>query len=183
MPHSATVLATCWGLILHCDLMSAGCTFWHVALVTGCFIIHSQPIVSGSVALLFPALVNSCLSSQTLTITQDGSCSTLTPYSDFCRELGLGKYPTMFRTENITEVDPSKAFVFISTNRGITGKLFDNPYHSKYLYSIGLRPEIMFGCAMNFLFRPKNEVRPSFHSSGTHPGLHARRLQPNPAYQ
>jgi hypothetical protein len=66
----------------------------------------------------------------------------------------------MFRNDNVTAQDPPKEYIFIQTNRGVTGKLFDNPYLSKYLYSIGLTPQTIFGCAMNFLFHPKNEVRP-----------------------
>jgi hypothetical protein len=71
----------------------------------------------------------------------------------------------MFRNNNITETDPLKPYIFMKTNRGVTGKLFDNPYHSKQLYSMGLRPETIFGCALNFLFRPKNEVRNEFWCS------------------
>jgi hypothetical protein len=75
------------------------------------------------------------------------------------RQHGPDDYPEAFRHGNVTAADINKPFIFMTFNRGVTAKLFNNPYHMNYLYSIGLRPETAFGCAMNFLFRPKAEVR------------------------
>lgn len=46
----------------------------------------------------------------------------------------------------------------LATNRGITYDIFDNPFHSAYLQSIGLRRETAFPCIFNYLFERNDDV-------------------------
>ncbi|EWM20207.1 hypothetical protein Naga_100946g3 [Nannochloropsis gaditana] len=50
-----------------------------------------------------------------------------------------------------------KPVLFMASNRGRVFRLFDNPYHRRQLYDVGLRPETAFACGFRFLFAP-NEV-------------------------
>lgn len=68
------------------------------------------------------------------------------------------EWPRSFREANLTSFDTSDAYLVMSSDRGSTSLLFDNPHHSEFLYSIGLRPETAFGCIFKYLFRPKPQV-------------------------
>lgn len=48
--------------------------------------------------------------------------------------------------------------VFVFADRGGTVRLFDNPYHRKQLIQLGMRPDTLHGCVMDFLFRPKRNI-------------------------
>eukprot|EP00884_Botryococcus_braunii_P023637 jgi/Botrbrau1/9958/Bobra.0012s0053.1 len=63
-------------------------------------------------------------------------------------------WPLQFRFDNLSSGDPPVKYLVVKSNRGVTSKLFNNPYHAEYLYSIGLRPETSFGCIFQYLFRP-----------------------------
>ena len=52
--------------------------------------------------------------------------------------------------------------VKVTGNMGIINILFDNPLYTKVLYTMGLRPETAFGCAVDFLFAPSTAVRKYF---------------------
>ena len=60
----------------------------------------------------------------------------------------LNKYPPMYYdTKNL----------IVESNRGMTYRFFENPYHSSTLRSWGLTPENSFGCIMSYLFRIKED--------------------------
>ena len=64
----------------------------------------------------------------------------------------------MFRRTDLTQVYPDHPVIFLSSNRGRSFRLFDNPHHRRRLRSLGLRPETAFGCAFRFLFAPNAAV-------------------------
>jgi hypothetical protein len=41
--------------------------------------------------------------------------------------------------------------------------LIENPHHRAQLYAMGLRPETIFGCAMDFLLRPNEALFDMFN--------------------
>ena len=49
-------------------------------------------------------------------------------------------------------------------NVGVINILFDNPVYKMQLYKMGLRPEIAYGCALEYLFTPSLAVKEHFHS-------------------
>lgn len=67
----------------------------------------------------------------------------------------------MFESKNLSEQAHDKEIVFLTLNRGISVRLFDNPYHADQLRNMGLTSETAFGCAINFLFAPKPEIMES----------------------
>jgi hypothetical protein len=46
----------------------------------------------------------------------------------------------------------------ISINRGKTIRLFENSHHTNKLTRLGLEPATAFGCAINYLLKPKPEI-------------------------
>lgn len=52
--------------------------------------------------------------------------------------------PTYFNTRTL----------LIESNRGMTYRLFDNPFHRAELLALGLTPENAFSCAFKYLFSP-----------------------------
>lgn len=60
----------------------------------------------------------------------------------------------LFTSGNLSNLGAEKEVVFFTLNRGVTVRLFDNPYHAQQLRALGLTPETAFGCAMEFLFQP-----------------------------
>ncbi|KAJ3167393.1 hypothetical protein HDU88_002315 [Geranomyces variabilis] len=74
---------------------------------------------------------------------------------------------TSFPAEHLTHV-------FYSSNRGVSFRLFNNPYHRRKLLDMGLRPETAFRCVFNYLFHPRSNVealmaplRAEIHQPGT----------------
>lgn len=63
-----------------------------------------------------------------------------------------------FDNGNLQRLGADKEVVFITTNRGMSVRLFGNEVHGPKLRSMGLTPETAFGCAVNFLFEPVAEV-------------------------
>ena len=49
-------------------------------------------------------------------------------------------------------------YVFYTSNRGYSYRLFENPFHRDQLKTMGLRPESSFRCIMDFLFRPNAQT-------------------------
>ena len=66
----------------------------------------------------------------------------------------------LFRNEDLKSLlDAYDSDMFLlCTNRGVTLKMFENPYHGDYLRSLGLRPETAFPCLFQYLFKINNEV-------------------------
>ncbi|TFJ81195.1 hypothetical protein NSK_007463 [Nannochloropsis salina CCMP1776] len=65
-------------------------------------------------------------------------------------------------TENLStipEVEDNKSVLFMTSNRGCTQRIFNNPHYSQKLYDVGLRPETAFACAFRFLFAPSQVTR------------------------
>jgi len=52
----------------------------------------------------------------------------------------------------------SETVVQFSSNRGVTFRMFDNPFFKRTLFDMGLSPDTAFGCAFNFLFQPNLEM-------------------------
>ena len=48
-------------------------------------------------------------------------------------------------------------------NVGVISVLFNNPQYKGHLYRMGLRPEIAYGCALEYLFSPALKVKEHFH--------------------
>jgi hypothetical protein len=46
-------------------------------------------------------------------------------------------------------------YLMVESNRGMSYRFFENPYHAETLRSWGLNPDNSFGCIMNYLFRIK----------------------------
>lgn len=49
-------------------------------------------------------------------------------------------------------------YVFFASNRGNSLRLFDNPFHTNQLERMGLRPDLSFFCAFQYLFKPNAAV-------------------------
>ena len=60
----------------------------------------------------------------------------------------------LFTSGNLSNLGAEKEILLFTLNRGVSVRLFDNPYHAQQLRAIGLTPETAFGCAMEFLFKP-----------------------------
>ena len=54
--------------------------------------------------------------------------------------------------------------IYVMTQRGTTVRMFQNPYHRRELYSMGLTPENTFRCIFNYLFQPLPEVLELSHA-------------------
>lgn len=86
----------------------------------------------------------------------------------------------LFSSGNLSDLGRDAKIVFITTNRGASVRLFENPYHRQQLRKMGLTPGTAFGCAMNFLFKPIPEVMrlitPTMHLLAQRPsvGIHIR---------
>ena len=52
----------------------------------------------------------------------------------------------------------SQHTIYVMTIRGTTVRMFQNPYHRRELYSMGLTPQNAFRCIFNYLFQPLPEV-------------------------
>ena len=48
--------------------------------------------------------------------------------------------------------------IYVMTIRGTTVRMFQNPYHRRELYNMGLTPQNAFQCIFNYLFQPLPEV-------------------------
>jgi hypothetical protein len=48
--------------------------------------------------------------------------------------------------------------VFLSSNRGKTIRIFENDNHNKVLKEMGLTPYNAFGCLVNYLLKPKEDI-------------------------
>eukprot|EP00906_Rhabdomonas_costata_P020408 RCo029699 len=59
----------------------------------------------------------------------------------------------------VPNVNDSAPYAFVSSNRGRTFVLFNNPVHGPELRSLGLRAESMARCAFMFLFTPNAGTR------------------------
>ena len=75
---------------------------------------------------------------------------------------GKGELWKIYSSGNLSEFGGDNKVVFISSNRGASVRLFENPYHGQQLRKLGLTPQTAFGCAMHFLFTPI----PGSHESG-----------------
>ena len=68
---------------------------------------------------------------------------------------------------NLSSYSAETKMVLVSTNRGYSVRLFDNPHAGLILRSAGLSPETAFGCVVNYLFAPKSavfsELLPQYH--------------------
>lgn len=64
----------------------------------------------------------------------------------------------LFRERNVSQYLQTHDNVVVTTIRGYVFHLFDNPYHKKQLYSMGLRPETAFACGLQYLVKPLPEV-------------------------
>ncbi len=82
-----------------------------------------------------------------------------------------GQYASMYlinqdnsfwSTHDLTRLprkEARKPYLFMASNRGRVFRLFDNPYHRRALFEMGLRPETAFACAFRFLFAPNAKTR------------------------
>jgi len=52
--------------------------------------------------------------------------------------------------------------VYVSTNRGMSIKIFSHPKFGRMLRAMGLREWSAFGCIFNYLFRPSSEALHAF---------------------
>lgn len=81
----------------------------------------------------------------------------------------------LFSSGNLSELGRETKLVFITTNRGSSVRLFENPFHRQQLRNMGLTPETAFGCAMEFLFKPIPEVMslilPTMHLLAKKPSI------------
>ena len=48
--------------------------------------------------------------------------------------------------------------IWLNVNRGRSVRVFQDPFHRRDLYRMGLRPETAFRCIFNYLFRPRAEL-------------------------
>ena len=64
----------------------------------------------------------------------------------------------LFMRSNLTAAHPDAEALLVVSNRGRTHRLTGNPYHARELLEMGLRPETIFRCAFDFVFRAKDEV-------------------------
>ncbi len=74
----------------------------------------------------------------------------------------INKNNTFWSAADLTRL-PHKEFnrpyLFAASNRGRVFRLFDNPYHRRTLFNMGLRPETAFACGFRFLFSPNENTR------------------------
>ena len=54
---------------------------------------------------------------------------------------------------NLASKEAEVDVLFVSTNRGNTWKLNQNPMHKDQLAAMGFKPESTYGCVYNYLFK------------------------------
>lgn len=64
----------------------------------------------------------------------------------------------LYETTNINETLTKNEQVFISSNHGISIKLFSNSIYAEKLKSFGFTKDNIFGCSIQYLFKPKMEI-------------------------
>jgi len=63
----------------------------------------------------------------------------------------------IFKTQNLESIPTNHTYakrVFISSNRGASSNLANNPYHREQIGKMGLHLETMYGCAFRAIFKP-----------------------------
>ena len=72
-------------------------------------------------------------------------------------ELGITpEHENFFLSNN--SVFSSQHTIYIMTIRGTSVRMFQNPYHRRELYSMGLTPQNAFRCIFKYLFQPLPEI-------------------------
>lgn len=69
----------------------------------------------------------------------------------------------MVRNGSLEDLGDGANVVTMFGNVGVINVLFNNPLYKTQLYKMGLRPEIAYGCAMEYLFTPSLAVKEHFH--------------------
>jgi len=63
---------------------------------------------------------------------------------------------------SVEELGAGADIVTMFGNVGVINVLFNNPVYKAQLYSMGLRPETAYGCALEYLFTPSLSVKEHF---------------------